>query len=172
MRHMLCQRYICDDPGERRRSAAFWRRIGWMVWALLLLDLLTGCPAKQTASSPMEPEVSVILAADKRIYAQGEPLELIIGLMNRTSRPLTLRFGTAQRYDFLVRDRSGQQVWRWSTERFFAQVLGEETVAPGGGELAYGVAVHQQFPAGRYTVTGVIPAAEGRVSASMEIEIR
>ena len=171
MRYMLCQWYIYDDPGERSRFAAFWRRIGWMVWALLLLDLLTGCPAQQTASSPMESEVSVILAADKRMYAQGEPLELIIGLMNRTSRPLTLRFGTAQRYDFLVRDRRGQQVWRWSTERSFAQVLGEETVAP-GGELVYSVTVHQQFPAGRYTVTGIIPAAEGRVSASMEIEIR
>jgi hypothetical protein len=143
-----------------------------MVLALPLLAMLTGCQGELATSGVVEFGVSVVLTADKQMYAQGEAMELHLRLINGSPQPFTLRFGTAQRYDFAVHDQRGQQVWRWSAERFFAQVLGEETLAPRGGELSYHVTVHQQFPAGRYTVTGVFPASQGRVSASLEIDIR
>ena len=160
--------------GERRAWigwAALWQWIGRGAWALPLLCLVIGCQAKLAVSDAMESGVSVVLTTNKQTYASGEPIELTLALMNGDSQPLTLRFMTAQRYDFTIHDRRGQQVWRWSAERFFAQVLGEETIPPGNA-LSYRVTVRQSFPAGQYTVTGVIPTAEGRVSASLHIEIR
>ena len=34
-------------------------------------------------------------------------------------------------------DAEGQEVWRWSNERIFAQVLGQETLGPGLEEILY-----------------------------------
>jgi hypothetical protein len=167
----LWARRVRGQRSARVSCAAFWRWIGWGVWTLPLLSLVVGCHAKHTASDAIGPGVSVVLTTDKRTYAAGEPIALTLALVNAGSEPLRLRFMTAQRYDFTLQDQRGQQVWRWSSERFFAQVLGEETIAPGGA-LSYSATVRHALPTGWYTAVGVLPAAEGRVSASMGIEIR
>ncbi|MFC7155337.1 BsuPI-related putative proteinase inhibitor [Halomarina halobia] len=45
---------------------------------------------------------------------------------NTGDEPVSLTFADAARADFVVDER-----WRWSDGRLFAQVLGEETLAPG-----------------------------------------
>ncbi|WP_254543796.1 BsuPI-related putative proteinase inhibitor [Halomarina pelagica] len=46
---------------------------------------------------------------------------------NAGDEPVSLTFSDAARADFVVDDER----WRWSDGRLFAQVLGEETLAPG-----------------------------------------
>jgi len=148
------------------------RGMRWLGGGLLILAFLGGCQTRfETAISP-ESGIGVFLAADKRLYNQGETIEVTFGVLNRSAEPLTLRFRTAQRYDLLVQDARGQEVWRWSTDQFFAQALGEETLPAREGALTYRVSVRHPLAAGRYTVVGIIPAAEARMSASMEIEVR
>jgi len=146
--------------------------MNWLGGGFLIIALLGGCQTRFATAIPPESGISVFLAADKRLYNQGETIEVTFGALNRSAEPLTLRFRTAQRYDLLVQDARGQEVWRWSTDQFFAQMLGEETLVPREGALTYRVAVRHPLAAGRYTVVGIIPAAEARMSASMEMEVR
>jgi hypothetical protein len=109
--------------------------------------------------------------ADREAYPAGEPLVLTLQVVNRSPQPVHLTFRTTQRYDLLVQDPRGRQVWRWGTGRAFAQVLGEETLAPAGGRLTYRITVRERFPPGRYTLIGIIPADEGPITASTDIRV-
>jgi hypothetical protein len=51
----------------------------------------------------------------------------------------------------------------------FIQALGEETLQPVSGELAYRVTVRERLRPSRHTITGIVPAEEGPMSASVEI---
>lgn len=116
--------------------------------------------------------MTVTLTADKAIYAPGEPITLTLRVVNRTARPVRLSFRTAQRFDLVMEDGQGREVWRWSTGRLFAQVLGAEILPPGGGEFVAQATGEGRFPPGIYTVKGIIPAMEGALSASTTVTIR
>jgi surface antigen len=77
--------------------------------------------------------VVALLELDKQTYqyAQGEPIDMTLRLVNCASQPITRSFPDAQRYDFAAKIQDGDEVWRWSSGMDFAQVLGEETYQPG-----------------------------------------
>ena len=54
----------------------------------------------------------------------------------------------------------------------FAQMLGQETLPPNGGKLTYRVVVREAFPPGSYTVIGVVPAVDARLSTHLRISIQ
>jgi Intracellular proteinase inhibitor len=132
--------------------------------ATLLLGLL-GLAAEGAA-------LDLLLKADKSTYAPGEPITLTLEVPNRGPHPVTLHFRSDQRYDIVIRDSQGREVWRWSAEQMFAQVLGEEILPPGSAALTYGVTLRERLAPGRYTVVGIIPAEGGPISASLDLTIR
>lgn len=112
------------------------------------------------------------LAADKPAYAPGESITFTLRVVNGTPRPVRLSFRTAQRFDLVMEDGRGHEVWRWSAGRLFAQVLGQETLSPSGGEFVAQATAEGRFPPGSYTAKGTIPAMEGALSASTTVTIR
>ena len=152
--------------------------LGWLGGMLLFFALAGGCQLPQAGQdSAVEArggtaEVSLLLRAGKEVYAQGESLDLTLEVVNHSPRPVTLKFRTAQRYDLLIQSASGQEVWRWSAEQMFAQMLDQETLAPNGGKLTYYVVVRESLPRGSYTVIGVVPAIDARMSARLQISIQ
>ena len=116
--------------------------------------------------------VKVVLTAEKAVYTPGEPITFTFRVVNGTPKPVRLSFRTTQRFDLVLQDQQGREVWRWSAGRVFAQVLGEETLNPSGGELLYQATVEGAFPQGVYTVTGIIPAMEGTLSASITLGLQ
>jgi intracellular proteinase inhibitor BsuPI len=141
----------------------------WLASALVLMGLVSGCQSPRSGQdSGVEArtgtaEVSLLLRASQAVYAPGEPPELTLEVMNHSARAATLRFRTAQRYDLPIQNAQGQEVWRWSAEQMFAQVLGEETLPPNGGKLTYRVVTRESLPPGSYTVIGVVPAVDARL---------
>lgn len=113
---------------------------------------------------------SLCLTADQAIYAPGEPLRLTLTAANHTSRELVLRFKDAQRFDFRL-EQAGQEVWRWSQGRMFAQMLGEERLSP-GASLSFSATCAEKLAPGRYQITGIIAAAPQPLAASFDIAIR
>lgn len=78
------------------------------------------------------PPIMVTLATEKVYYRPGEPVVMRLVVRNVGAHPVTLRYGSSQRYDFLVRHvPSGEVVWQWSFNRYFLWVLGAETLEPG-----------------------------------------
>ncbi len=60
----------------------------------------------------------------------GDSVEMVLRVANGGTSPVALHFRSAQRYDFAVRDGTGAEVWRWSADQMFGQVVGQEEVAP------------------------------------------
>lgn len=160
------------DKGAGRKVSEARRRSVWGLAGLLLALGLLGCGHQPLVSeSAGTPSLGVVLAADKAVYAQGEPIELILEVVNHGAQPITLRFSSAQRYDVVVQAVQGHEVWRWSSDRAFAQVLGEETLAA-GRNLTYRISVREPLPPGRYLIVGIMTVIGEQLSASTEITVR
>ncbi len=116
--------------------------------------------------------LKVVLIADKVIYTPGEPILFTLKVMNDASKPISLSFPTAQRFDLLMQNQQGREVWRWSAGRWFAQMLGEEVLKPSGGELLYHATVERTFPHGVYTVQAIVPALGSHMSATINLTVQ
>jgi len=74
--------------------------------------------------------ITCYLTTDRRQYEPGETVVMQMKVANPTAQPVTLQFTSSKTYDFAVCDQSGQQVWRWSAGRVFAQVLTDKVLEP------------------------------------------
>ncbi|NLI12879.1 BsuPI-related putative proteinase inhibitor [Pelotomaculum propionicicum] len=73
---------------------------------------------------------------NKRTYTLGENVSITLVKTNQSSRSITLRYNTAQRFDFIARRVATQEeIWRWSRGRFFAQRVAEITLRPGQSQV-------------------------------------
>ena len=72
---------------------------------------------------------------------------------------VVLGFSDAQRYDFEVISEDGTVVWHWAEGRFFAQVLGGETLEP-GASLRWTGRIEAGLPAGVYRVIATLTTVE------------
>ncbi len=80
-------------------------------------------PPTPTPSFPFEGPIGIDLTTFGAFFDEGEPIQLAITVAVRD--PMTLYYRTSQRYDLAVINSQGQEVWRWSRERAFAQVTAE-----------------------------------------------
>ena len=114
-------------------------------------------------------------------FEEGEPIQLAITVAVR--EPMTLYYRTSQRYDLAVVNSEGQEVWRWSRDRTFAQVTGEvpleanemlsfaETWEQGDND-------GQQVPLGNYQIVAESSHCDanyencGQLTTSATIQIR
>lgn len=114
----------------------------------------------------------ISIRVNKPLYSSGESISMSLRVFNTTDQEITFSFRDARRYDFTIEDEEGQEVWRWSNGRMFAQVLGEETLGPGRVEVLYSETYTGTLKAGEYKVTGILVASGRTISASITITIR
>jgi len=139
-----------------------------ILYFFIFLSLLSSRVVEASQSQG----VRVAVASDKARYFPGEPIALSVRVVNETSEPVRLSFGTSQRFEILVQDQQGRVIWRWSHGKFFAQVLGKETLEPTGGELLYRATVEGRFFPGIYQFKAIIPAVGRSMSAATTVNIR
>ncbi len=102
------------------------RFAGWIsVWAVALLTVLA--PSISQAADPL----SVRLYTDKAEYTRGEQALLTLEVKNTSALPVSVTFGTAQKYDFQAHDASGTAVWTWSTGKNFQGSSSVLVLGPG-----------------------------------------
>ncbi len=64
-------------------------------------------------------------------FVQGDPINLVLSITNISAATQTLSFPSAQQYDFVLKNGSGDEVWRWSNSYAFAGALSSYELAPG-----------------------------------------
>lgn len=141
--------------------------IALLLWPVqgLAADMVPG------GDPPKQGSLSLSILPEKILYRAGDTIILTLQVFNEGSRPAVIHFRTAQRYDLVVEDSHGRQVWRWAKGRMFAQVLGEEVIAP-SGLLSYQIALNQPLPPGYYKITGLIPAEKEPLSSEATIQVQ
>jgi hypothetical protein len=114
----------------------------------------------------------IFVATDRISYTAGEPIIMNLKIFNYTEEDIIFQFNSAQRYDFIIKDENGNEVWRCSEGRMFAQMLGEEILGPTNTEILYTAKYSDKLSMGYYKVTGVLVAQEKPMSGSIIIEVK
>lgn len=73
-----------------------------------------------------EGPIGIDLSTFGAFFEEGKPIQLAVTVAVRD--PMTLYYRTSQHYDLAVINAQGQEVWRWSRDRAFAQVTEEATL--------------------------------------------
>ncbi|MBI5394403.1 MAG: hypothetical protein HZA91_03815 [Verrucomicrobia bacterium] len=126
------------------------------------------------------PALTLVVTADKPAYrhpAAGKPAVAAVALKvkNESASEAILDFSTGQRYDFVLYDKGGQAVARWSAERMFTMALGQMRLAAGetkkfSDSLAL-AADGKGLPAGDYELEGVLASSPPHASKRIKLKI-
>lgn len=112
---------------------------------------------------------------DQRTYGRGENVVITLIKRNTSNRNITLRYRTAQRYEFQAR-RGTAIIWRWSRGRFFAQTTSTVTLRPGESQV-FRVVWNQRNNQGQQVAAGLVTiegfnVAEGLANQGISTTIR
>ena len=89
--------------------------------------------------------------------------EITVVATNKDTRPVVLKFNTAQQYDFYAKDQNQRIVWKWSNDRVFANVQTKTQLQPGQA-LSHSVKWKYlrndgyRAKAGKYQIMGAVTA--------------
>ena len=125
-----------------------------------------------TTSVERNMNYGVSMTIDKISYSVGEPVIMTLKIFNYTEEDITFHFNTSQRYDFIIEDEEGNEIWRWSEGRMFAQMLGEEILGPTNPEVIYMAEYKDRLSSGYYKVAGFFVAQDRPMSGSIIIEVK
>jgi len=114
--------------------------------------------------------IRYVLYTNKSVYRQGEDVVITLVKTNVTSRNITLRYRTSQRYDFVAkRSQDQREIWRWSRGRSFAQVASDVTLGPGSSQT-FRVTWNQKNNRGQQVAPGTITIEGYNVAESLRNE--
>jgi len=101
----------------------------WIVVLISILALTAG--AAPVSVERVEGSLALEAAVARRAFAAGESVELTLTGRNTGNAALSVTFTSGQRFDFIVRRPRGDEVWRWSHDKAFIQVIQMATLRPG-----------------------------------------
>lgn len=120
-------------------------------------------------------DLTLSLSLNPNPVAVGDNLDLTISVANTGKESRKLSFRSSQRYDFWAVDAKGDEIWRWSEGRMFAQVL--EDIMLGSAEKrefteSWNLVDSKGTPvkAGEYRVFGAI-VADDLKGQELEIDV-
>ncbi|MCK4241539.1 MAG: hypothetical protein KAX30_07935 [Candidatus Atribacteria bacterium] len=125
-----------------------------------------------TTSKERNINYGISMSTDKINYFVGEPIKLTVKIFNYTEEDIVFHFNTAQRHDFIIEDEEGNEIWRWSKDKMFAMVLGEEILGPTNSEVTYTAEYRNKLSPGYYKITGFFVAQDRPMSGSIVVEVK
>ena len=145
-----------------------------VLCAVLVLVTNIAFPAWSEETGCTSKGFGLTIATDRAIYHPEEPITVTLTVFNYTRDTVSLVFRSTQRYDFLI-EKEGEEIWRWSTDKVFAMVMGDEMIGP-GESLVYGVTygAKEKLTAGVYCVRGMLASREpfGTLEGTVCIQVR
>ena len=125
-----------------------------------------------SASENKNMSYGISMMTNKMNYSVGESIKMTLKVFNYTQEDIVFHFNTSQRNDFIIEDEKGNEIWRWSQDRMFAMVLGEETLGPTNIEIIYTVEYKGKLSPGYYKITGIFVAQDRPMSGNIIIIVK
>ena len=125
-----------------------------------------------TTSEEINMNYGISIMTDKMSYTIDEPIVMTLKIFNYTEEDTVFHFNTSQRYDFIIEDEEGNEIWRWSQDRMFAMVLGEEILGPTNTEITYTAEYKDKLSPGYYKITGIFVAQDRPMSGNVVIIVK
>ena len=110
-----------------------------------------------TRNSKARPEVKLVTQFDVR--TKGRDAQFALTVKNAGNKHAELDFANGQRYDFVVIDSTGREVWQWSSGRMFTQIVQNKQL--GSGEMMRVSETWKKPPVapGKYTVVATLKSS-------------
>ena len=142
-----------------------------MVVVLSALGLGLWASGNKT-SAERNMSYGISMMTDKMSYSVGDPVIMTLKVFNYTKEDVTFYFNTAQRYDFIIEDEEGNEIWRWSKDKMFAMVLGEETLGSANLEIIYTAEYKGKLIPGYYKIIGIFISQDRPMSGNIIIMVK
>ena len=97
----------------------------------------------------------------------AEKLRFSLNVRNNTSKMLELRFPDGQTHDFVVKDFTGKEIWRWSQGRMFTSAMRSETLK-GKGETSFAESWDIDGQHGTFTAVAILKSDNFPVETSVQ----
>lgn len=112
--------------------------------------------ANQSENSDLIPIVEVF--TDKTVYKINETITIYINVTNPTDSSIILQFRSSHQFDYEIRDRSNNLIYRWSDDKVFLMVLTSITIPAGESYVASFAHTPQDFSLEprTYIIAGVV----------------
>jgi len=98
-------------------------------------------------------------------------VEFALDVRNNTTRMVELRFPSGKTHDFIVKDVSGKEVWRWSKSRMFTQGLQNKLV-----KAKDAVVFSEEWAPGnlhgKFTAIAVLTSDNHPIEETVEFELK
>jgi len=114
----------------------------------------------------------ISMSTDKISYSVGELIVMTLRIFNYTKEDIAFYFTTSQRYDFIIEDEKGNEIWRWSEDKMFTMVLGEEVLGPTNPEVIYTAEYRGKLSSGYYKITGIFVVQDRPMSGNVIIIVK
>ena len=128
--------------------------------------------------------IDVTVSTDKQSYQWiVEPVTITVTMTNTGDSLVNLTFPTSQVYDVIIKNKRDTELYRWSDNKFFLQVITEVPFQP-GETMSWDVTWYQQgrffnflpnhlLIPGTYSIQGILPKIDTIMeSDEQEITIR
>jgi hypothetical protein len=97
----------------------------------------------------------------------ADKLRFTLNVRNNTSKMLELRFPDGQTHDFVVKDFTGKEIWRWSEGRMFTSAMRSETLR-GKGHTIFAESWDMKGQHGSFTAVAVLKSDNFPVETSVQ----
>src|SRR4051812_9349481 len=94
------------------------------------------------------PDAKLTSKLDVQVEPKG--FQFAFSVTNTSKKRVELQFPTGQKYEFVVQDSIGREVWRWTKGRMFTQAMRNELL-DGGETMSIKERWENGARAGRYT---------------------
>ena len=165
--------YVCRPMPCFERLAAAGPLILPAACCLALVSPFSRDPirGRPVTDPPPQPAARVRLETDRTGYVPGDTIRAQLTVSHGGGPAVTLEFGTSQRCDFEIQDAAGTTVWRWSTDRAFAQMMSEEILGPGRPPLVCREQLPAPLSAGRYRLVGSVASGNRSMKAAVNVTV-
>jgi hypothetical protein len=119
------------------------------MMAILLLAVSAGCTKSSTVervyprkkqsieSRVFVGQIKVSFATVKRNYNSKDTIPLCLQIKNTSDEVYTLNYASGQRYDFIIKNKAGDQLWQWQAGKNFALIATTTDLRPGQRQTFY-----------------------------------
>ena len=127
----------------------------------------------QTPRPFLSSKLAVTLTASKPIYEARDQIKFTVTITNTGPEPMTLRFGSAKKFDVVV-EHQDEPIWRWSDGMRFAQAETSLTLEPSKNKMFVAKWNHSEtIGTGDYSAFAEIPTSNGKWrTESTEFQIK
>ena len=113
--------------------------------------------SRTTRNSAARPEVKLVSQFD--VQTKGRDAQFALTIKNIGNKHAELDFPNGQRYDFVVMDSAGREVWHWSAGRMFTQSVQNKQLGSGDAMRVSETWTKPPVAPGKYTVVATLKSS-------------